>query len=349
MTMKQLLVTVCLCLGATGASAQDKVPLPSTECGSLERGNTGHQYGDGSSPWLEYIVETKRELKAACLATVAVDGRVVNRAGSAGTKSGSYVASLRKPVPVDNYGRWQIDSQHRFTHMGITFDMGSITSFVEVVRRDEEDPADDGSENTRECAPEEPCEAPSGSGGDSASPLLIDLSQNGYALTAPADGVWFDLDADGIAERVAWTVADTDEAFLALDRNGNGRIDDGSELFGDHTEAYLNSKGVTTPNGFEALRFTEGPSYGFTASWDEVIDTRDAVFSRLLLWTDRNHNGLSEPEEIRPLGESGISAISTFYKTAGRRDAHGNEFRQRAKATRAGGEFFIYDVWLKKQ
>jgi hypothetical protein len=66
--------------------------------------------------------------------------------------------------------------------------------------------------------------------------------------------VRFDLDADGIPEQVAWTRPDSEDAFLALDRNGNGLIDDGTELFDNHTPARPDLPGITTANGFEALK-----------------------------------------------------------------------------------------------
>ena len=132
-----------------------------------------------------------------------------------------------------------------------------------------------------------------------------------------------------------------------MDRNGNGRIDDGSELFGNHTPVYAGTA-VTTANGFEALAFLEGPSFG-PSTLDARIDARDALFPRLLLWRDANHNGISESDELRPLAGAGLVAIDTLYETARRRDRYGNEFRQRAKGTWADGEYFIYDVWLKRR
>src|SRR5262249_41035911 len=114
------------------------------------------------------------------------------------------------------------------------------------------------------------------------SPIIVDTAHDGYHLTSADDGVLFDLNGDGIPERVAWTRPDSDDAFLALDRNHNGRIDDGSELFGNHTPVYGDRSDVTTMNGFEALKFTEGPSWG-TSYAEGRIDARDGVFSQLLL------------------------------------------------------------------
>ena len=69
-------------------------------------------------------------------------------------------------------------------------------------------------------------------------PIIVDTANDGYHLTSVEDGVRFDLDADGTPELVAWTRPGSDDAFLAIDRNGNGRIDDGTELFGNHTPVY---------------------------------------------------------------------------------------------------------------
>lgn len=177
------------------------------------------------------------------------------------------------------------------------------------------------------------------------SPLIVDSDRNGYRLTSVEGGVRFDLDGDGTAEQLAWTEADSDDVFLAMDRNGNGRIDDGSELFGNYTPAV---SGRNAANGFEALKALENPVYG-ASEVDGLLDSRDAPFTRLLLWRDANHNGVSEPDELMPAAASGLLALETEYRTSRRKDRHGNEFRQRAKGLWADGEYFIYDVWLRRQ
>ena len=91
----------------------------------------------------------------------------------------------------------------------------------------------------------------------------------------------FDLDGDRQREQVAWTEAGSDDAWLAINRNGNGRIDNGRELFGGNTPAYA-SQPEPALNGFEALKFLEEGSYG-RSTRNNVIDRNDAVFGRLLL------------------------------------------------------------------
>jgi hypothetical protein len=179
------------------------------------------------------------------------------------------------------------------------------------------------------------------------SPIIVDVARNGYHLTSVDRGVWFDLDADGTPEFTAWTKAGSDDAFLAMDRNGNGRIDDGSELFGNNTPAYANQKDLRAKNGFEALDFLHTPEYGASFN-DKMIDARDAQFGRLLLWCDANHNGISEPDELTSLANAGVRAIGTEYKERKRVDRFGNEFRQKGEIFWSdGAKEPVFDIWLK--
>jgi hypothetical protein len=177
------------------------------------------------------------------------------------------------------------------------------------------------------------------------SPVVIDVAGDGFNLTDAPTGVPFDLDGDGVREQLSWTASGSDDAWLALDRNQNGQIDGGSELFGNFTP----QPSSTAPNGFNALAaFDRADAGGNSDGW---IGAADAVFGRLRLWRDENHDGLSQPAELRSLGEAGISGISTEYRDGGRRDRWGNRFQYRGKVQNAEGRHvgqWAYDVFLMR-
>ncbi len=139
-----------------------------------------------------------------------------------------------------------------------------------------------------------------------SDPLVLDLNGNGvFDTTSAQDGSLFDITGDGLLEQAA-TVANGD-GFLALDRNGNGSIDNGLELFGDQSGA---------ANGFEELRKYDG-------NFDGRIDLRDTIFPQLQVYNDINRNGQTDIGELKSLRELQIAALLIDSKTINEQTAGG--------------------------
>jgi hypothetical protein len=136
-------------------------------------------------------------------------------------------------------------------------------------------------------------------------PLVIDLNANGIELTdvSRGNGVRFDITGDGAKETTSW-VAATD-GFLAYDRNSNGAIDNGSELFGDQNGAV---------DGFAELAKYDDDSNG-------MIDSHDAIYAKLNVWRDLDQNGASETGELNPLSYYKINSIDLHAHVSNEKNA----------------------------
>jgi hypothetical protein len=161
------------------------------------------------------------------------------------------------------------------------------------------------------------------------SPLVLDVDGTGIETTTVAAGVAFDLLANGRAVQTAWPARG---ALLVLDRDGDGQITSGRELFGN---------GDGAADGFAALA-------AFDLNGDGVIDARDPVYAQLALWRDANHDGASAPGELTPLAASGIRSIPLAHAISDGRDSHGNPLHELGRFVRADGSAGdMIDVWFR--
>jgi hypothetical protein len=168
-----------------------------------------------------------------------------------------------------------------------------------------------------------------------ATPLVLDLNGDGVRTVAIGAGIRFDLDASGQASSVGWVSAS--DGFLALDRNHDGRINSGRELFGSST---LMADGSEARNGFEALKALD-------TNHDGVIDAGDVQFKDLLVWTDANQDGVSQATEMHALSDLGIVQLSVDAQATSVMD-QGNWIGLESNFTAADGQLHaLVDVWLQ--
>jgi len=180
----------------------------------------------------------------------------------------------------------------------------------------------------------------------SGTPIILDITGRGFHLTSQQNGVMFDLAGTGRSEQVSWTDGISGNAFLVLDRNGNGTIDSGEELFGNYTPQPHSDD----PNGFLALAVFDGPGNG--GNGDGVIDNHDGIWPQLRAWVDENHDGISQPNELYKLEDVGVYSISLKYVHQRRYDQYGNLFRYKGTLNPGGeprgdsADRTVYDVIL---
>jgi hypothetical protein len=169
------------------------------------------------------------------------------------------------------------------------------------------------------------------------SPIILDLDGDGVIRTVGlTSGVNFDHAADGFAERTGWVAPG--DGLLVWDRNANGAIDSGRELFGSET---LLPNGMKAVNGFEALK-------AFDANGDGVIDANDPVYAQLRVWVDGNTDGRNAEGELLTLEEAGVRSINVAYTNSSFIDPQGNAHRQVGSYTTTDGQTrTAADVWVK--
>lgn len=176
------------------------------------------------------------------------------------------------------------------------------------------------------------------------SPIVVDIGrsngpshEDGFNLTSAIEGVAFPmgLRPDRMI-KTAWTDQRSPIAFLALDRNNDGLITTGTELFGGVTPKL---DGTRAENGFHALADLD-------SNQDGKVSGEDAMFLKLLLWVDANHDGVSNRRELLTLSQAGVTALATAYSESDERDVNGNWYRYQSTAIVRGEQRRTVDVYF---
>ena len=168
-----------------------------------------------------------------------------------------------------------------------------------------------------------------------ASPIVLDLNGNGVQTISYSAGVKFDLNAQGQAIQTGWV--SSGDGLLVMDRNHDGIINNGSELFGSSTTL---ANGTKATDGYQALRELD-------TDHDGVIDKNDAAFNDLSVWVDANSDGVSTANEIHSLASLNITQISVQATAGTGIDAAGNlQGLMSSFQTADGATHGTADVWF---
>ncbi len=156
-------------------------------------------------------------------------------------------------------------------------------------------------------------------------PLTLDLDNDGLETVGTSAGILFDQTGSGVKTGTGWVKPD--DGFLVLDRNGNGAIDSGRELFGDST---LKSNGQFATDGFDALRDLD-------SNLDGKISSADAQFANLRVWRDLNQDGISQSGELFTLGSLNIASINVASTANSQVLPNGNQIADLGSYTKTDG------------
>lgn len=167
------------------------------------------------------------------------------------------------------------------------------------------------------------------------SPLVVDLDGDGVETVGVSEGVYFDHDGNGFAEKSGWV--GKDDGILVRDINNNGTIDNGTELFGNNS---VLSSGENALNGFEALKELD-------SNKDGVFNSSDEAWNTVKVWKDSNQNGIVDNSELLSLEQANIAGINLNYNEQELVDGNGNTHAQTGKIIKTDGSSgTITDVWF---
>ena len=167
------------------------------------------------------------------------------------------------------------------------------------------------------------------------SPLVVDLDGDGVETVGVSEGVYFDHDGNGFAEKSGWV--GKDDGILVRDINNNGTIDNGTELFGNNS---VLSSGENALNGFEALKELD-------SNKDGVFNSSDEAWNTVKVWKDSNQNGIVNNSELLSLEQANIAGINLNYNEQELVDGNGNTHAQTGTIIKTDGSSgTITDVWF---
>ena len=167
------------------------------------------------------------------------------------------------------------------------------------------------------------------------SPLVVDLDGDGVETVGVSEGVYFDHDGNGFAEKSGWV--GKDDGILVRDINNNGTIDNGTELFGNNS---VLSSGAKAANGFEALKELD-------SNKDGVFNSSDEAWNEVKVWKDSNQNGMVDNSELLSLEQANIAGINLNYNEQELVDGNGNTHAQTGTIIKTDGSSgTITDVWF---
>jgi Ca2+-binding RTX toxin-like protein len=171
---------------------------------------------------------------------------------------------------------------------------------------------------------------------NTASPIVLDLDGNGIITRGIGQGAFFDYDGNGFAERTGWVAPE--DGLLVRDINGDRRINNGSELFGDHTRL---KNGDIAANGYLALAAQDD-------NGDGQIDAQDSDWTELNIWRDLDSDGVTDDGELKSLDEVGVKSISVTFTQNSMDDSHGNEHLLQGTFIRNDGSSGLTeDIWFR--
>ncbi|ERT11172.1 hypothetical protein QPK14_02015 [Photorhabdus temperata subsp. temperata] len=169
------------------------------------------------------------------------------------------------------------------------------------------------------------------------TPIVIDLNGDGVKTISIDSGIEFDFGGNGDKTKTGWV--NENDGLLVIDKNNDGIINNGSELFGEET---ILSSGKKAKNGFEAL-------LDLDSNKDGVLDANDLLWSSLKIWQDKNQDAYTDQGELKSMEEVGIESINLDYGEIEHFDSEGNYHGLASSVNWSDGRNTdIIDVWFKQ-